>query len=1252
MYSLSKIRLTPVILLSLLAGALLIGAFYTEHINSIRYQNAIRSETQNQLNTIRDHLQANLSGDIQLVRGLIATISMDPEMDQKQFEKAAAIIFSESTQLLKLAAAPDNIVRLMYPLKGNEAVVNLDYRTRPDQIDIIEQARKSRKVALAGPVNLIKGGTGFIARHPIFIPDSSGVEEYWGVISAVISQEQLFKSSQLSDPALPIDIAIRGKDSTGPTGELFYGSVSIFQNNPVLSEIKLPNGSWQLAAIPNQKLVITTENKWPLRVGYAAVAFIFLGVFLSLLRTLRLESHSRSEAEAARAESAIALAHLNERETLLRTVIDEMPDVVLLKDSEGRFLLGNQAVAQLYNTTPEQMVGKFDTEFGIPDEISNFYRENIKEIMARGITEVVYEDSKDTVNNEIRHFKSIKKPFKDGAGNNQILVIAHDITDLIQAQQKVTESEEKLNTVLDNVDAYIYLKDRNGNYQFANRKVRELWQADIDQIVGFGDDKFFDAKTSANIRSNDRQVLIEGKTIRAEETNAIPETGQITTFQSTKIPLRHDDGSIYALCGISVDISEMKQIEQALRESEQRFKIAGMAAYDLIYEWDVATDTLTWFGDIDNILGFEQGEISHDIPRWLSLVHPDDRSQLIDAVELHRIKTTPINYEYRIRHKDGQYLYWSDRALPLLDQSGQPYKWIGVCTDITNQKQQQSQLEFTAYHDMLTNLPNRTLLADRLQQAITQEARRGQHLAVVYIDLDGFKEVNDNHGHAMGDRLLIEIGHRLHENLREGDTIARLGGDEFVAVLIDLDDTLSTIPLLQRLLRSVAQPVQVDDLLLQVSASLGVAMYPQADEVDADLLIRQADQAMYQAKLAGKNQYYFFDTEQDRTLRGRRDMLDQVSQALKQNQFVLYYQPKVNMRSGDVVGVEALIRWQHPEQGLLTPAKFLPLIDDQALAAQLGNWVIRTALQQAEQWLSNGIDIQISVNISGSHLLQDNFIDELKQHLLQHPTIKPHNLELEVLESSALADMMQVSKVIKACKKIGVSFALDDFGTGYSSLTYLKYLPAAVLKIDQSFVRDMHDDPDDLAILEGIMGMSSAFRRQVVAEGVELIEQGEMLLQLGCEVAQGYFIAKPMPAEQLPDWYHSWKPPLRWQQQQRISRDDLSLLFASIEHRSWINSIQKYLHGEMGELPPIEHTRCRFGRWLKGEGIFRYGNQSIFDEIEKQHLDIHTLGKELIDLYHQGDKHQAVDQIDELHRRSNQLQLELNELLLLSSENA
>ena len=436
---------------------------------------------------------------------------------------------------------------------------------------------------------------------------------------------------------------------------------------------------------------------------------------------------------------------------------------------------------------------------------------------------------------------------------------------------------------------------------------------------------------------------------------------------------------------------------------------------------------------------------------------------------------------------------------------------------IKTQKEYQAQLERLVHFDGLTGLPNRVLLTDRLSQNMSQCQRRNRSLAVVFMDLDDFKDINDSYGHNVGDELLVKMSRRMNEVLRKGDTLARIGGDEFVAIMTDLENIEESGSILERLLNVAADPVTVGDNVVHVSVSIGLTLYPQ-DDVDADQLIRHADKAMHVAKQNGKNRYYLFDTAKNHQINTQLQSIENICAALHKREFVLYYQPKVNMRTGEVIGVEALIRWQHPERGIISPMDFLPVIEGHVVSLELGEWVIATALSQISQWKNLGVNLPISVNISAYQIQQANFTSRIAALLQSHSEVNPRFLELEILETSALSDIEQVSTTMVECHELGVRFALDDFGTGYSSLTYLKRLPAYLIKIDQSFVRGMLNDANDLAIIEGVVGLAKAFQREVIAEGVETEAHKEALLHLGCELGQGYGIARPMPADDIHKW--------------------------------------------------------------------------------------------------------------------------------------
>jgi diguanylate cyclase (GGDEF)-like protein/PAS domain S-box-containing protein len=362
------------------------------------------------------------------------------------------------------------------------------------------------------------------------------------------------------------------------------------------------------------------------------------------------------------------------------------------------------------------------------------------------------------------------------------------------------------------------------------------------------------------------------------------------------------------------------------------------------------------------------------------------------------------------RRKSGEVFPGLMTISAVLDTQGQVKQYVGLFSDITKVKEHESRLDQIAHYDSLTNLPNRLLLADRLHQAMTYAQRRARKVAIIYVDLDGFKAINDVHGHDAGDSMLIHVAARMKHALRDGDTLSRIGGDEFIAVLNDLDSSNDSIALLVRLLAAASEPLQHGVHLVQVTASIGATFYPQGQEIDAEQLLRQADHAMYQAKIAGKNRYYLFDADKDQSARGLHESLNRVRQALQSNELVLHYQPKVNMRTSLIEGAEALIRWRHPERGLLLPSAFLPILENQPLAVEVGDWVIRKCLEQMAQWQKSGLRLAVSANVSAMQLQQPDFVEKLKQLLAQNPELARHQLSLEVLETSALEDLLHVAK--------------------------------------------------------------------------------------------------------------------------------------------------------------------------------------------------------------------------------------------------
>ena len=688
------------------------------------------------------------------------------------------------------------------------------------------------------------------------------------------------------------------------------------------------------------------------------------------------------------------------------------------------------------------------------------------------------------------------------------------------------------------------------------------------------------------------------------------------------------------LRGVMVDITESKLTSQRcdMVIASAMDAVLFVARDARILRCNEVMVTLTGYG-MDELPGLS-------ITTLEALDKPDD-------VERHMAQIIQLGthrFESRWRRKDGKVIEVEITAtyLSLGDE------FCAFVRDITFIKEHQREIERIAHYDTLTGIPNRSLLSDRMQLAMAQTRRDRTLLAVCYLDLDEFKPINDARGHDTGDLVLIEVARRLEGGLRGGDTVARVGGDEFVLLLQGFASFNECADTVERILKSIGEPMKFGTNQIVISASLGVTLYPE-DDASPDTLLRHADQAMYLAKRSGRNRFHLYDLEEDLLAQSRANTIGRIEQALLNHEFVLYYQPQVDLHSGRVIGVEALIRWQHPERGLLPPAEFLPVIDNHPVEIALGDWVISAALDQIDIWAAAGAELMVSVNVAAQQLQQPDFTQKLAHQLARHPGIRPEQLELEVLESSTMKDLEAVSSVIRACHDIRIKFALDDFGTGYSSLTYLRHLPVAIIKIDQSFVRGMLESSDDLAIVNGILGMAKAFNLSVIAEGVETAEHGDMLIRVGCRVAQGYGIARPMPAASLLAWIDEWLPEPSWSANYSpLAIQQLPALYAEVEHRSWLRRVESALLNEddAAATPVTDHRQCRFGRWLDSDARAGFDRQADYERLFHEHGRIHALAEQLLTDRRRGVLTDTTAAIARLRASSNTLISELNKLTL------
>lgn len=720
--------------------------------------------------------------------------------------------------------------------------------------------------------------------------------------------------------------------------------------------------------------------------------------------------------------------------------------------------------------------------------------------------------------------------------------------------------------------------------------------------------------------------------------------GQIRWINDITITEPDEQGAITRMRGYLLDDSNRMSQENRLR--------LLASVFDNAQEGIVLTDTQGVILEVNpsfcHITGFSHDEAVGQTPRILSSgLHP---SVFYATMWEALAREGTWQGEIWNKRKNGETYPELLSISAVADERGTITHYIAVFTDISDIKRQQQKIERLAHYDPLTNLPNRTLLADRLQMAMAQARQEHTRIAVAYLDLDGFKPINDTYGHNVGDMLLTRIGRRLLSALRETDTVARLGGDEFAMVLGGSAERQDYLETLAQILQQLAEPCHLAEVSVTLSASIGVTFFPD-DDSEPDALLRHADQAMYQAKQAGRNRFHVFEIEEALESSRRQENLLRIRRGLEQDEFCLYYQPKVDMRRGRVLGMEALIRWNHPERGLLSPGEFLPLVENTDLELQIGEWVIVTALAQISDWRKLELELAVSINIASPHLLSPGFLPYLSTQLRAYPALPKGALEIELLESAALSDINEVAQVLGTCRQLGLGIALDDFGTGYSSLSYLRRLPADVLKVDQSFVRDMMHDPEDLAIVEGVVGLAQVFRRQVIAEGVESTSHGIMLLHMGCDLAQGYGIARPMPAAAVPDWVRDWQPDPTWTTAAslELERAHLPLLLMEVEHRHWADQVLALLQspaGSLPHLPPLNENDCNFGRWYENNRHTPpYATNPSFIAIASVHRQVHQSSQAMIAALQRNDRASAEQYAQQLRSNRDQLVSLLHQLV-------
>jgi len=692
----------------------------------------------------------------------------------------------------------------------------------------------------------------------------------------------------------------------------------------------------------------------------------------------------------------------------------------------------------------------------------------------------------------------------------------HDLESQVEARSRELRAISSMQeAILDQAGALIVVLDREGRIRRFNRACEELTQYSFEEVEGkFVWDYLLAPEERKTVREEAFLALVRNPhSLRNTYTNYwVARGGTRRLIEWSNALLLDEHGEMEFMVSIGIDVTEKSLAVAALKESAKRLNEAQRIARIGSWELDLVSGKLTWSDEIFRLFEIDKTAFGATYEAFLNAVHPEDR-EWVDQAYTHSLATrTPYEITHRLRMPDGRIKWVNERCETRYDAQGKALLSTGTVQDITERKLAEAQISQLAYHDALTGLLNRFSLQSQLEQALSMARREQRALAVVFLDLDRFKSINDTLGHAMGDALLTDVAYRLRDNVRDSDIVARLGGDEFVVVLTEVDDATAAARVADKLLQALAERYPIGENELHSTASIGLAMYPNDGE-DGDTLMKNADIAMYHAKSQGRNNVQFFTAEMNQAAVKRLMLEHDLRVAMETSQFELHYQPQVDSRDGRIIGVEALLRWNHPRDGLVLPAVFTPVAEETGLILPLGEWVLNEACRQRRAWRDAGLQgVTMAVNLSAHQLHSPTLLTQVAQALEKHG-LAGADLELEITESVAMHNPDSSISQLKALRDLGVRLSIDDFGTGYSSLSYLKLLPIHTLKLDQSFVRDIETDVNDVAICTATIALAHSLGLAVIAEGVETEAQRVLLASHQCDFMQGYLFSRPLPAD-------------------------------------------------------------------------------------------------------------------------------------------
>lgn len=803
-------------------------------------------------------------------------------------------------------------------------------------------------------------------------------------------------------------------------------------------------------------------------------------------------------------------------EGFLLSVLEGSIDCIKVLDTTGRLLFINGPGLRLFEAAGASSLVGSDWAGFWPEPLRDAAREAIR--AAVGGRHARFEGVCPTLRGTLKRWDNVLAPILGDNGRVECIVcISRDVSERREAEDKLRVTQAFLDQVLEHVPVGVFVKNAaTGVYERVNRTAERIFGLERDGWIGRTDGDLFPADQARFFRECDLQAVESGGTVVVEEEPLdTPHHGR-RLMRTKKVPLQREDGRSMHIVGVTEDITESRRTENALRESEDRLARAITAARMAVWDWYVETDQFNASSGLDVLYGTPPGSI-RSRAQVHAAVHPEDLHAVGEAMErcLRGEDGGTFSAEFRTSPANGaiRWLRVTGRAEM---EGGKPFRLSGVTQDISDRREAEARVAYMAHHDALTGLLNRAALRERLAEAVGR-SQWGEPCAVLHLDLDRFKEVNDTFGHPAGDELLRSVAGRLLRCLRQEDTLARLGGDEFVILRRRCEQPHDAARLAARIIAEIRRPFELDGRPVSIGVSIGVAVTPEDGREPGQVMMR-ADLALYGAKRDGGGRFRFFEPEMQARVQARRQLEADLHHALEAGQFELHYQPLINLASGRISGFEALVRWRHPERGLVGPDVFIPVAEAMGLIVPLGKWILSRACADAASWQDG---LKIAVNLSAAQF-SDPGLEAAVAAALEQSGLAAGRLELEITESLLLRDTEETIAVLRRLRNAGVSISMDDFGTGYSSLSYLLKFPIDKVKIDRSFVRAMDERREGAAIIRAVAGLCQTLGIVTTVEGIETPEQMQQVASQGCTEGQGYLFSPPLPASGIPAMLAQW----------------------------------------------------------------------------------------------------------------------------------